>query len=65
MPFERMGCCGSNRVTNWDNCCGLCGPITGNPKQYDMFYPQPSDPQAFIDVAKPAQIASMERGGAM
>lgn len=56
MPFETcpFPCCWfSNRVTMWDNCCGLCGGITGNPKIYSSFFPQPTDPQGFVQVAQP------------
>jgi hypothetical protein len=54
MPFERFPapcCCCTNRVGWWDNCCGLCGPISGNPKIYSTFSPQPKDAEAFVKVA--------------
>ena len=37
MPGESLQCpccCCANRISWYDNCCGLCGPPTGNPKTY-------------------------------
>ena len=51
MPFESLPfpcCCCSNRVGCCDNCCGLCGPITGNPKVFSLFGPQPKHADAFV-----------------
>lgn len=59
MPFESMPvpcCCLSNRVTTCDNNCGCCGPITGNPKAYYGFFPQPTDPVGFVQVAQSVMI---------
>ncbi|GMI58648.1 hypothetical protein ScalyP_jg3917 [Parmales sp. scaly parma] len=61
MPFEKYCCCQSNRVAGCDNWCGCCGGITGNPKIYFSFYPQPANAQAFVDVCQPVQKACMER----
>ena len=51
MPYEKATfpcCCCVNRV-NWnENCCGFCGPPTGNPKVYTMLAMQPKDPWAFV-----------------
>jgi hypothetical protein len=65
MPFEKMPfpcCCCSNRVTCCDNYGGLCGPITGNPKVYYPFFPQPTDPDSFVQVA---QSVMLGRGSAV
>ena len=51
MPFEKFPfpcCCCSNRVSRCDNWCGCCGPVTGNPKIYGLFAPQPKDAEAFV-----------------
>ena len=51
MPFETFPfpcCCCSNRVNRCDNWCGCCGPVTGNPKVYGLFAPQPKDAEAFV-----------------
>ena len=51
MPFETFPfpcCCCSNRVNRCDNWCGCCGPVTGNPKVYGLFGPQPKDAEAFV-----------------
>lgn len=51
MPFEKMPppcCCCSNRTSDCDNCFGLCGPPTGNPKVHLPFSPQPKDAVAFV-----------------
>lgn len=51
MPFETFPipcCCCVNRVGWCDNCCGCCGPITGNPKIFSPFRPQPLDAVAFV-----------------
>jgi hypothetical protein len=55
MPFEKMPipwCCCSNRVGCCDNCGGLCGPVTGNPKIFSAFIPQPKDAQGFVNAAQ-------------
>ena len=56
MPYEVCAppcCCCTNRVGCCQNCCGLYGPVTGNPLYYDPFnHPQPKDVQAFVDVAQ-------------
>jgi len=60
MPFEMMPppcCCCSNRVSGCDNCCGLCGPVTGNPKIYGLFSPQPKNADAFVQAAKMAMAS--------
>lgn len=31
IPCETYYCCCSNRATCFTNCCGLCGPKTGQP----------------------------------
>ena len=55
MPFEKSGMCpidcckAPNRVTNCDNCFGLCGPPTGDPKIYEFLALQPKNAQAFVD----------------
>jgi hypothetical protein len=51
MPYEKCCCC-SNRVGCCDNCCGLCGPITGNPKVTASFEPQPKDAASFVAAAQ-------------
>eukprot|EP01031_Cornospumella_fuschlensis_P028206 gene28206-34060_t len=60
MPFETFPfpCCWfSNRVSECENCCGFCGGITGNPKIYSRFFPQPTDPQGFVQVAQPLMLS--------
>ena len=58
MPFEKSGMCpcdcckAPNRVTNCDNCFGLCGPPTGDPKIYEFLALQPKNAQAFVDESK-------------
>jgi len=57
MPYETFPppcCCCSNRTSACDNCFGLCGPPTGNPKVHLPFYPQPMEPAQFV---KAAQLA--------
>ena len=59
MPFEDFPfpcCCYSNRVSKCDNCCGLCGPVHGNPKIYDSFSPQPADHEAFVRAVNACQF---------
>lgn len=59
MPFEYFPvpcCCFSNRITPCDNYCGLCGGITGNPKVYHSFFPQPTDPEGFVQVAQAVML---------
>jgi hypothetical protein len=59
MPFENLPipcCCCSNRVTGCDNCFGLCGGITGNPKVAYAFFPQPTDPEGFVQVAQSVML---------
>mmetsp|Transcript_49959 Transcript_49959/g.130112 ORF Transcript_49959/g.130112 Transcript_49959/m.130112 type:complete len:319 (-) Transcript_49959:710-1666(-) len=63
MPFEMMPppcCCCSNRVGWCDNYCGLCGPVSGNPKIFGLFAPQPKDAVLFVGAA---QQAMMSGGG--
>lgn len=53
-PFEWIPfpfCCCENEVKNWQNCCGFCGPITGNPCIYSSFTPQPVNTNEFVSVA--------------
>jgi len=53
MPFERACCgCVSNRVGCCDNGCGTCGRITGNPKIFSTFLPQPINAKAFVAAAQ-------------
>ena len=62
MPSEQMPfpcCCSPNRVGMCDNCCGCCGPVTGNPKIFSVFSPQPKDATGFVNAAQ----AAMRRGG--
>jgi len=62
-PFELMPppcCCCSNRVGPCDNCCGLCGQVTGNPKIFGFFMPQPKDAVRFVAAV---QQATMMHGG--
>ncbi len=59
MPFENFPfpcCCCSNRVNACDNCFGLCGPITGNPKTFLSFFPQPTDPVGFVKVSQAVML---------
>eukprot|EP01031_Cornospumella_fuschlensis_P037253 gene37253-45223_t len=61
MPFETFPfpcCCCTNRVGACDNCFGCCGGITGNPKVYSAFFPQPTDPEGFVSVAQPLMLPS-------
>ena len=63
MPFENLPfpCCWcSNRVNGCDNCFGLCGPITGNPKVYLPFFPQPTDPVGFVKSLKSSCWAKLK-----
>jgi hypothetical protein len=63
MPFENMPvpcCCCKNRVTVCDNCFGLCGPITGNPIVYSSFFPQPTDPTGFVEVAQAIMLGQTD-----
>ena len=63
MPFEKYFYCCSNRVGCCDNFCGLwyatcwastrslvfcSGDVTGNPKIFKGFEPQPKDPVMFV-----------------
>ena len=53
MPSEMCPCpccCQANRITMVDNCFDLCGPVSGNPKLFYPFSPQPKDPKAFVAV---------------
>ena len=55
MPNENMPppcCCSKNRVTPCDNCFGLLGGVTGNPKFVYPFMPQPKDAAGFVEVAQ-------------
>ena len=63
MPFEQMPppcCCCSNRTGCCDNCCGFCGPPTGNPKIFDPFSPQPKDPSTFVAAVQQATMAARQ-----
>ena len=54
MPYERASfpcCCVANRVNFNENCFGLCGPPTGNPKVYEMLPLQPKNPEAFVEAS--------------
>jgi len=58
-PFDSYcwgGCCGGcqNEVTGGDNCYGLCGPVTGNPKSYQTLAVQAVDADAFVADAQKA-----------
>ena len=64
MPFENFPppcCCCSNRIGPCDNCCGLYGQVTGNPKIFDRFSPQPKNAEAFVFAFKQALFSG---GGA-
>jgi len=64
MPFENFPppcCCCSNRVGPCDNCCGLYGRVTGNPKIFGRFAPQPKNAEAFVFAFKQALFSG---GGA-
>mmetsp|Transcript_4901 Transcript_4901/g.7473 ORF Transcript_4901/g.7473 Transcript_4901/m.7473 type:complete len:209 (+) Transcript_4901:89-715(+) len=66
MPFENFPfpcCCCRNRVSACDNCFGCCGPITGNPKFYISFMPQPEDPEAFVQAAQQAMGTTAPASG--
>lgn len=55
MPFENFPipcCCCKNRVGCCDNCFGCCGQVTGNPKVFSPFQPQPLDAVAFVAAAQ-------------
>ena len=55
MPYERGSfpcCCVANRVNFNENCCGCCGPPTGDPKLYEMLPMQPKNAAAFVAEAK-------------
>jgi hypothetical protein len=43
-------------VNCWNNCCGFCGPLNGNPQVFSGFSPQPKDAQAFVDVAQSVML---------
>lgn len=61
MPFENFPfpcCCFPNRVGPCDNCFGCCGPVTGNPKIYSAFFPQPTDAEGFVAVAQPIMLGN-------
>ena len=45
-------CCSSNRVGPCDNCFGILGAPSGNPKVFDTFLPQPQNAAAFVEVAQ-------------
>ena len=67
VPYETNVCC-SNRTNACDNCFGLCGPLSGMPKHYYPFSPQPENVQAFVEAAKKALAsargASLAKEGA-
>ena len=53
-PSEHLPCpccCCTNRVSYCDNCCGTCGPISGNSRVFTVFRPQPKDADAFVAAA--------------
>jgi hypothetical protein len=53
-PCDTYCCCFSNYSTDCDNCYGLCGPITGNPKIFKTIWPQPNtgdDVEIFVATA--------------
>ena len=52
MPNETYCLCCSNRTNRCSGWCGLCGPIAGVPLFYSTFYPQPENPEAFVEMAK-------------
>lgn len=55
MPYEKGSfpcCCVANRVNFNENCCGCCGPPTGDPKLYEMLPMQPKNAAAFVAEAK-------------
>jgi hypothetical protein len=55
MPFEKGSfpcCCVANRNNFNENCCGLCGPPTGDPKIFEMLPLQPKDAETFVKEAK-------------
>ena len=61
MPFEKLPppcCCCSNRTSPCDNCFGLCGPPTGNPKIFSPFSPQPKDAVAFVAAIQQAMTTA-------
>ena len=64
MPYETIpcfplrlcaikACDASNRVSGCDNLFGLCGQVTGKPKMFYPFFPQPLNADAFVIAAKP------------
>ena len=58
-PFETFPvpfCCCDNKVGWWSNCCGFCGPISGNPKLYEAFNPQPKDADKFVEAAQKVML---------
>lgn len=63
MPFEKFPfpCCFmTNRVGCCDNCCGCCGQMTGNPKIFSAFIPQPLDADAFVAVAQQTMFGTVD-----
>ena len=65
-PFDWMPCplcCCENEVKRWQNCCDLCGPISGNPCVYASFAPQPLNSQQFVSVAN--ETMGQNRGAHM
>jgi hypothetical protein len=63
MPFEYLACpccCLRNRVDCCNNCCGCCGPITGNPRIYTPLKLQPTDAEAFVAAAQRAMIPTTD-----
>lgn len=56
MPFERLPfpcCCQKNRTKGF--CCGACGPIAGNPSVFEIFQPQPQNPEEFLTMLAAAR----------
>ena len=61
MPFEQLPppcCCCSNRASVCDNCFGMCGPPTGNPKIHFPFSPQPKDAVASVTAIQEAMTTA-------
>ena len=56
MPYEKIPCCGSNRIGWCENCCGCCGQRTGNPIDYKTFEPQPKNAANFVAVAQQVMV---------
>jgi len=59
--FDRCCLCWPNYATKSANCCGLCGPIYGNPIVYSHLFLQPKKAWDFVQVASAASIGTMMR----